>query len=399
MSQGANNQPGLYATPAFSATKGMVKHDVATKNTAAGGSLGSYHIKAVALVVLTLQNSSAPLLMRQSRSASSVVWIAQTGVIMQEVFKGLLSLSLICIGGEKISSVVTSRRELLRASVPALLYVLQNNLQYLAVTHLDAATYTVTYQLKILSTAMMSVLILKKRLDCEKWMGLVVLVLGVALVQISVAGPQVSPAGEIRHVSKQALGLVAVLSACMLSGLAGVYTEKILKGSNVSLWVRNAQLALCSLVIGFIGLLVSGDSERVHRDGFFVGYSVWTVASVVNNSFGGLLIAVVIKYADNILKNFSTAVSIILTTFVSANFMGLEASRSFICGVIAVCVSTFLYGGACRWQAVATWRVALAEAAKDATSHSFAFAFPLLFPTSAAAGEIGLKEDLGDHAK
>merc|ERR1719359_2190715 len=96
---------------------------------------------------------------------------------------------LIVTGGERLSVVVESRQELLRASIPALLYLLQNNLQYVAVTYLDAATYTVTYQLKILSTAVMSVLILKKQLDLEKWAGLVVLVAGVALVQISSSSP------------------------------------------------------------------------------------------------------------------------------------------------------------------------------------------------------------------
>merc|ERR1719424_1249553 len=320
------------------------------KNGTAAAPSSSFGIKGIALVVLTFQNSSAPLMMRASRSASSVAWIAQTGVIMQEVVKGLVSLILIVVNGGRITEVVESRQELMRASVPALLYLLQNNLQYVAVTYLDAATYTVTYQLKILSTAIMSVLILKKQLDLEKWAGLVVLVAGVALVQISVAKP--SEEGKGDDTARQIMGLVAVLSACLLSGLAGVYTEKILKGSTVSLWVRNAQLALCSLVIGGIGLLVSGDRARVQSHGFFVGYNVWTVASVVNNSFGGLLIAVVIKYADNILKNFSTAISIILTTLISANYMGLQAGWMFMGGVLTVCGSTFLYGGACRCQAL-----------------------------------------------
>lgn len=246
-----------------------------------------------------------------------------------------------------------SRHELLRSSVPALLYLLQNNLQYVAITYLDAATYTVTYQLKILSTALLSVIMLQRKLALRQWLALLVLVAGVALVQISATSPQKATnghgAGELQDTSRHVLGLAAVLSATLLSGLAGVYTEKILKGSSVSLWTRNAQLALCSLVIGLGGLVVSGDIASVQADGFFVGYNVWTVASVVNNSFGGLLIAVVIKYADNILKNFSTSISIILTTIISANFMGLKANGLFLGGVALVCYSTFLYAGTCNF--------------------------------------------------
>lgn len=52
------------------------------------------------------------------------------------------------------------------------------------------------------------------------------------------------------------LGLFAVFAACMLSGLAGVYFEKVLKGSNATLWVRNVQLSFFSLFPAlFLGVL------------------------------------------------------------------------------------------------------------------------------------------------
>jgi len=35
---------------------------------------------------------------------------------------------------------------------------------------------------------------------------------------------------------------VAVLSACCSSGFAGVYFEKILKGTKATIWLRNIQL-------------------------------------------------------------------------------------------------------------------------------------------------------------
>ena len=59
---------------------------------------------------------------------------------------------------------------------------------------------------------------------------------------------------------------------------------------------------------------------------------------------GGIIIAVVIKYADNILKNFSTAVSIVVSALVSWLFMGFELSGLFLGGVFLVNYAVYLYG-------------------------------------------------------
>ena len=42
-------------------------------------------------------------------------------------------------------------------SVPAFVYMIQNNLLYLAASNLDAATCQITYQLKILTAALFAV--------------------------------------------------------------------------------------------------------------------------------------------------------------------------------------------------------------------------------------------------
>ena len=51
-----------------------------------------------------------------------------------------------------------------------------------------------------------------------------------------------------------------------------------------------------------------------------------------------------IKYADNILKNFSTAISIIISSIISWMFMGFNLTALFIVGVAMVNYAVYLYG-------------------------------------------------------
>uniref|UniRef100_A0A671Q5T5 UDP-N-acetylglucosamine transporter-like n=1 Tax=Sinocyclocheilus anshuiensis TaxID=1608454 RepID=A0A671Q5T5_9TELE len=195
----------------------------------------------------------------------------------------------------------------LKLAIPSGIYTLQNNLLYVALSNLDAATYQVTYQLKILTTALFSVSMLGKILGIYQWLSLVILMTGIALVQ------------EDLTASSQLMGLLAVLVACFSSGFAGVYFEKILKESKQSVWIRNIQLGLFGLIFG-LGGVFAYDGERVQENGLFQGYNhvTWTVVAL--QALGGLVIAAVIKYADNILKGFATSISIILSTLISYFF-------------------------------------------------------------------------------
>ncbi len=96
-------------------------------------------------------------------------------------------------------------------------------------SHLDAATYQLLYQLKILTTALFSVLLLGKSLSRQQWGSLCLLCLGVGLVQTS------SVTGGDK--ANSILGLLSVIAACCSSGLAGVYFEMVLKNAKTSIWV------------------------------------------------------------------------------------------------------------------------------------------------------------------
>merc|ERR1719456_730165 len=122
--------------------------------------------------------------MRTTRMETDEPFNPQTGVIMQEVVKAACCILLLVRDGS-LSSVFSDRTEALKTSIPAICYLIQNNLQYVAVGYLDASTYAVLYQLKILTTALLSVAILKKDLACIQWVSLALLTVGVSAVVVS----------------------------------------------------------------------------------------------------------------------------------------------------------------------------------------------------------------------
>ena len=138
------------------------------------------------------------------------------------------------------------------------------------------------------------------------------------------------------------LGMCAVLLSCCSSGFAGVYFEKILKGTKGSIWLRNIQLGMFGILTGIIGVW-SKDGDKVSEHGVFFGFSplVWIIIS--NQAFGGLLVAVVIKYADNILKGFATSVSIIVSTVAAVFLFGFNVTPLFVLGAALVILAVYLY--------------------------------------------------------
>lgn len=332
--------------------------------------------KALSLIVLTLQNTCLVLTMRISRTREDgPMYLASVAVMTDELMKICVCMVMLVLayrtaakgympidGGESVeggvkgfwdffrSEVFKSTFDFFKMSIPAFLYAIQKNMLYVAISNLDAAVFQVAYQGKILTTAVFSVIVLGKKLSGRQIIALLVLLAGVAMVQLSAmdGAAKAAPSSSGRT-DNVVLGCIAVLVACMTSGFAAIYFEWILKKSTPvsqqaphALWVRNFQLAVFAGIGAAIGVL-SKDGAAVMEHGLYQGFSplVWVVVSL--EAFGGIVVALVIKYADNILKNFATAVSIVTSVVVSALFLGFSIKPSFVFGGLCVMAAVVLY--------------------------------------------------------
>ncbi|CBQ71370.1 related to UDP-galactose transporter [Sporisorium reilianum SRZ2] len=197
-------------------------------------------LKHVSLAVLTIQNTALGVVMHHSRVSAPVgkAYFFPTAVLLTELLKCLISFVIAVIsiptsndslplpsGSHKTpaskrrhsktehdslqpqtlspashrchdasSDSTRSKLKLVldevaaedywKLSIPAILYVLQNNLQYVAVSNLEPPVFICAYQMKILTTAFFSIVLLRKKIGMWQWLSLGMLAIGVAVVQI-----------------------------------------------------------------------------------------------------------------------------------------------------------------------------------------------------------------------
>ena len=273
-------------------------------------------------------------------------YLTSTAVFLGEVVKLAVSLTMALYEVSKTAPASMPATSLLsslgsavftgdswKLAIPACLYTLSNSLQYIGLSNLQAPVFLETYQLKLVVSAVFGLMLLKRPVHLRKWGLLLLLILGVALIQVSdIASEKVSTQEETKnhHLSsprtldewKKAkglasgklgkrsatyegieedmltffpqfngiIGLLTTVGACIGSGVAGVSFERVLKdsgSSSASLWIRNVQFAVYSIFPAlFIGVVLDG--EKIGANGFFQGYN-WTVwLTILVHAAGGI---------------------------------------------------------------------------------------------------------------
>ena len=246
-------------------------------------------LKYWALVLLVLQNSILVILIRYSRTnqtSSGSMYIASSAVFVAEIVKFVSCLVIVLFQSGSFHNfyltihddIFCKLYDTIKVSLPSLLYVFQNNLLYYALSNLEASMYQVAYQIKILTTAFFSVLLLNKSLTAMQWLSLVVLATGVSYTQLSASGStQISQTkGDLYG------GFVAIVLAACTSGFAGIYFEKILKNSLTTIWIRNIQMGLVAIPLSFLYIYSNPDDfNRIATEGIFSGYNYIVVLIIL----------------------------------------------------------------------------------------------------------------------
>lgn len=270
-------------------------------------------IKLFVLVVLCLQNTIFTVLRRYSQGVLQEKYSKYELLLLGEVIKIVYSAWMVSTtlqpGERTIPKLKYLVRRCSKMAVLAGIYGAMNILSFVSLRNISAGMFTVFAQLKIMSTASCSSIILGRSYSMTKWRALVSLMFGVLLFSEPIwnnASKGVNPEG-----GNVFLGTAAVLTEVTLSGFASIYFEKVIKTDveQMGIWERNFQLALGSfpIYVGFIMWDAGGEA------GYLGGWSIVTVMLSLLGAAGGMLVALSIKHGDSILKTLATTGSIVLS--------------------------------------------------------------------------------------
>lgn len=271
-------------------------------------------------------------------------------IIVQETCKLFLAILMLIINGDFRETIKgwSPVAFLHVAALPAFLYSIQNICALLAYQNLDGVTYNVLNQTKTLSAALCCYLLMGRKQSNTQILALLLL-LGSALIieniisidfvllggwligsqrpgkqeghEAIMGGETMTSSGSNRRFTH---GVIPVLAASFLSGLAGAICQKNLQGSSGTRrsqsqssgrnpFLFSAELCAASILFLSLSLLSSEDGKAIQEYGFFHRWRLGMLIPIVTNSVGGIVVGLVTKYAGSVMKGFSLIFGVLLT--------------------------------------------------------------------------------------
>jgi len=249
---------------------------------------------------------------------------------------------------------------LIAAGLPSALYALQGTLTYTAYQNLDAVTFNGLTQLKVLSSALCCYLVLGRKQS-------IIQVISLGLLMMSTVVFQGSWRHWFVHKEKEPvannnnrhliLGVLPCLTATLLSGLAGAFSQRSLQ-KEVGRMHRNAYFY--TIEISFLSAVclifsMSMDWFRRYRSGstlmknkhdrsqFWDHWTYATLLPITTKATAGLLTALVHRHLGSVIKGFALVLGLVFSALIQFALEGVDLSIGQLIGTALVLFSSWLH--------------------------------------------------------
>jgi solute carrier family 35 (UDP-sugar transporter), member A1/2/3 len=334
-------------------------------------------LPSIYMLLLAFQFAIQPILTKKFAPKGI---IRSTYVFAQDCTRLLISAFLLTANQSWNSACNnwTFYGSLFTAGVPSILYLIQSYFSLIAYQSLSPITYNVLNQTKTISAAICCFLLLGQRQSFNQIIALAILLLAALVMEniipLSFSVDKHDPTNItnlhtddksidpklIAHPSSPASrfaiesGIVPILLASLLSGLAGAWTQRSLLdnvyGGNSNSLFFTFQLSIYSIIMMATTLLVPGlslDQEllKSQNDGtrWNVGWTSKTWIPIIVNAIGGILVGLVTKTSGVVPKGFALILGMFLSGQLQNQFSGENVSKQQWIGGLLAALSIWMH--------------------------------------------------------
>lgn len=277
---------------------------------------------------------------------------------------------------------------LLAAGLPSALYALQGTLTYTSYQNLDPVTFNGLTQFKVLSSALCCYVVMGKGQSLVQMMALGLLMASTVVFQGSWKDWHVrfrfydddcndyngrtatsnapNAVGAIPHSRRNnqfLYGVVPCISATLLSGLAGAFSQRSLQ-TQVGYMHRNAFLytieisflsAVCLAIPLGLELCRRNKSDvnnnaksrnektRKKQTHFFHHWTIATFLPITTKATAGILTALVHRHLGSVIKGFALVLGLVISALLQFVLEGVELTGGQLAGTALVLLSSWLH--------------------------------------------------------
>ncbi|KAJ7560636.1 hypothetical protein O6H91_04G138000 [Diphasiastrum complanatum] len=220
-------------------------------------------------------------------------------------------------------------------ALPAFLYAINNYLKFIMQLYFNPATVKMLSNLKVLMIALLLKAVMRRKFSIMQWEALGLLLIGISVNQL-----HTTPSGATIVVPLASAAYLYTLIFVTVPSLASVFNEYALKSQfETSVHLQNLFLYGYGALFNLLAIIIKTVFEGGAEFNLFEGHSRATAFLIVNNAAQGILSCFFLKYADAILKKYSSTVATIFTGLASAALFGHKLTINFVLGVSIVIIS------------------------------------------------------------
>jgi hypothetical protein len=218
----------------------------------------------------------------------------------------------------------------------ALLYMINNQLAFVLFLSVDMASIAMFKSFSAFIAASLLWLFCGRHITYEQWASIVLQVIGLCIVQYDAC--RNAPFLATKHYMLLAL-------STLITAVCSVINERLIKTHPMNIHLQNTLLYTFGFLLNTIAFMAPFKllDQTEPRKSFFQGYSLIVLAVISCNSILGIAITFVYKYADAIVKTFSTACATGILLYLNVIAFHLKLNITACLGALVIFIASYLF--------------------------------------------------------